>query len=142
MRLSVVVTIVDAGDALDRCLTALAAQRYAPPLEIIVPWDDSVPAVAALADRFPACQFLRMGAVRTARPATGAAGQHELFDSRRSAGLSAATGDVIGILEDRGVPRPDWAEMMAQAHARLPNTAIGGAIENGHGALRNTAVYF
>jgi hypothetical protein len=142
MRLSVIVTIVDAGDALDRCLSALASQQDPPELEVIVPWDDTVPGMAAIAARFPGFRFLAMGLVRTARASSGAAGQHELFDRRRSAGLAAATGDLVAILEDRGVPRPDWARVLTRRHADLPHAVIGGAIENGRDRLLNWAVYF
>ncbi len=142
MRLSVVVTIVDAGPALVRCLTALAAQRDPPDLEVLVPWDDTVPGIPALRDQFAAFRFLGLGRVPTARPAHGPAGQHELFDRRRAAGLAAATGDVIAILEDRGVPTLDWARTMVALHGRLPHAAIGGAIENGHEGLLQWAVYF
>jgi hypothetical protein len=142
VRLSVVVTIVDAGDALERCLTALAAQRNAPDLEVVVPWDDTVAGVTAMAARFPACRFLPLGPVATSRRSDSAAGQHELFDRRRAAGLAAATGDVVAILEDRGAPRTDWAATMARLHTELPHAVIGGAIENGRTSLLNWAVYF
>lgn len=142
MRLSVVVTIVDAGDALERCLVALAAQQEAPDLEVVVPWDTSVPNVSALAARFPSVRFLPMGQPATTRPASSAAGQHELFDRRRSAGLAAATGDIVAILEDRGVPRDGWARTMGDIHERLPHAAVGGAIENGRDSLLHWAVYF
>ena len=142
MRLSVVVTIVDAGEALDRCLGALAQQHEAPALDVIVPWDDSVSGIDLLRARFPAFTFLAMGRVATSRSHEGAAGQHELFDRRRAAGLAAATGDVIAIVEDRGVPRPEWARTMIRLHAELPAAAIGGAIENGRKHWLNWAVYF
>jgi hypothetical protein len=142
MRLSVVVTIVDAGETLERCLAALATQLDVPELEVIVPWDDTVPGMQPLMARFPAFQFPSMGSVRTTRPWQSAAGQHELFDRRRSAGLSAASGDPIAILEDRGVPRADWARTMAALHARLPHAVIGGAIENARDTTLNWAVYF
>jgi hypothetical protein len=141
MRLSVVVTIVDAGDALERCLVALSTQLDAPPLEVIVPWDDSVPDPRPLAARYPAFQFLAMGTVSTGRPKGGAAGQHELFDRRRAAGLAAATGQIIAILEDRGVPRRDWARTMLALHEQVPHKVIGGAIENGRDSLLHWAVY-
>jgi hypothetical protein len=80
--------------------------------------------------------------VPTTRAAEGPAGQHELFDRRRAAGLTAATGDVIAILEDRGVPNLQWARTMVHLHDRLPHAAIGGAIENGHDGLLQWAVYF
>jgi hypothetical protein len=141
MRLSVVVTIVDAGEALERCLAALAAQRDPPEMEVVIPWDSSVAGMPSMAARFPAFRFLPMGPIATARPDTNAAGQHELFDRRRSAGLGSASGDVVAILEDRGVPRPDWARTLVGLHEQLPNAAIGGAIENGRDAVLNWAVY-
>lgn len=140
--LSVVVTIVDGGEALERCLQALVRQETPPGLEIIVPYDASVPEVARLADRYPAATFLPMGDVSTERALRSAAGQHELFDRRRAAGLSVAQGDLIAILEDRGVPRPDWARRATELHASLPHGVIGGAIENGRDRPLNWAVYF
>jgi len=56
VRLSVIVTVVDGGTALERCLSALDAQEGAPELEVLVPWDDSVPGVAAIAARHPSCR--------------------------------------------------------------------------------------
>jgi GT2 family glycosyltransferase len=43
MRLSVIVTIVDGGETLERCLTALANQEAAPSFDVLVPWDDTSP---------------------------------------------------------------------------------------------------
>lgn len=140
--LSVVVTIVQGGEALEQCLEALHRQDNPPRLEIIVPYDDSVAQVSSLARRYPTMVFLPMGAVPTEREISSAAGQHELFDRRRAAGLAAASGELIAILEDRGVPRPDWARQAVQLHARLPHAVIGGAIENGRDRLLNWAVYF
>jgi GT2 family glycosyltransferase len=142
MRLSVIVTIVDGGSALERCLQSLANQHDAPELDIIVPYDDSVPGIPELALRFPAIEFLSLGRVDPARGPATAAGQHELYDLRRAAGLAAATGGIVAILEDRGVPHPNWARTMAEVHERLPHAVIGGAIENGQDAPLNWAVYF
>lgn len=139
--LSVVVTIVDGGAALERVLTALAAESRAAALEVLVPWDDSVDGIPALAARYPDFHFLPMGAIVPRRPLRSPEGQHELFDRRRAAGLGAATGAVIAILEDRGVPRPGWALGILGEHARLPNGAIGGAIENGRDQAPNWAAY-
>jgi len=142
MRLSVVVTIVDAGDALERCLTALATQDEAPDLDVIVPWDNTVRGIDALASRFAAFRFLPIGTVHTTRPGESLAGQHELFDKRRAAGLAAASGDLVAILEDRSVPRADWARTSVRLHAALPHAVIGGAILNGRDRTLNWAVYF
>ena len=142
MVLSVVVTIVDGGAALTRCLSALQSQQHAPPMEVLVPFDDSVPIDTLNADAFPRVAFLRLGAIDTASPKTSALGQHELFDRRRAAGLAAATGDLVAMLEDRGTPRTDWAASLAQLHGELPYAAVGGAIENGASSLLSWAVYF
>jgi hypothetical protein len=141
MRLSVVVTVVDAGDALARCLQALATQADPPDLDVIVPWDDTVPQMDAMAAAFPTFRFPALGRVATTRPPEGAAGQHELFDRRRAAGLRAATGEVVAILEDRGVPDRDWARTMVALHGRLPHAVIGGAIENGRDRVLQWAVF-
>lgn len=145
MRLSVVVTVVDGGDALARCLRGLELQRDVPPLEVIVPWDRFAKGVEELEGSHPSAHFLALGSPATRRPALGAAGQHELFDIRRSAGLAAATGDLVAIVEDRGVPRPDWARQMIDLHtasAGASFAAVGGAIANGRQSALAWAVYF
>ena len=140
--LSVVVTIVDGGATLERCLTALATQTEAPPLEILVPHDDSVSGIAPLAVRFPSMRFLPLGSLPTRYPAMSPGGQHELFDRRRSAGLRAATGDLVAILEDRGAPARDWARTAVRLHGSLPHAVIGGAVDNGVDRTLNWAVFF
>lgn len=142
MHLSVIVTIVDGGATLERCLEGVAAQDGLSEIEVLVPWDDTVAGIPGLRTRFPSFRFLELGTVPTSRPPLSYAGQHELFDRRRAAGLAAAKGDLIAILEDRGVPRPDWARCLVDLHAALPCAAIGGAIENGRPSLRHWAVYF
>ncbi|MFZ5622802.1 MAG: hypothetical protein ACOY71_00045 [Gemmatimonadota bacterium] len=139
--LSVVVTIVDGGTALERCLAALAAQEGAGALEVLVPWDATFDP-GDLPRRFPAVTFLALGPLTTRRPSSTPAGQHELFDRRRSAGLAAARGALVAIVEDRSVPRRDWAATAIALHARLPHGVIGGAIENAVDAPLNWAVYF
>lgn len=139
---SVVVTVVDGEDAVRECLLALANQVDAPALDVIVPWDSSVPEVGALQADFPGVRFLALGRIATERPLQSPAGQHELYDRRRSAGLKAARGDIVCLLEDRGPPEPDWAAQLARLHARLPYAVIGGAVECGVDAPLNWAVYF
>ncbi len=138
--LSVVVTIVDGGDVLRHFLDALTRQDDPPALEILVPYDTSVAETAELKRDFPDVRFLDLGLIPTARPTPSAAGQHELYDRRRAAGLSAAQGALIAILEDRGIPRGDWARTVVRLH-ELPCAVIGGAIEAAPGALLNWAFY-
>lgn len=142
MLLSVVVTVVDGGETLVRCLAALARQVNPPTLEIIVPYDESVPGMAPVVAKFPTFHFLPIGQVDTRRPKDGPAGQHELFDRRRSAGLARARGQLVAIVEDRGVPRPDWARTLVEEHEKLPYAVVGGGVENGRDRTLNWAVYF
>ena len=128
-KISIVVTIVDGGPALRAFLGSLARQADAPPLEVIVPYDASIAEVGELAPSFPGAIFLNLGTILPERPIMSQAGQHELYDRRRAAGLAAATGDIIAILEDRGHPVPDWAKTAARLHRDLGKAAIGGAIE-------------
>ena len=128
-KLSIVVTIVDGGVYLRDFLAACARMEDTPPLELIVPYDASVADGLADRDEFPEVSFLALGEIVPARPITTEAGQHELFDRRRAAGLAAATGDIIAILEDRGHPQKDWARTVVRLHAETGKPVIGGAIE-------------
>ena len=141
-QLSVVVTIVDGADALRQCLGALAGQEDPPSVEVLIPYDDSVADMDQVVAAFPTMRFLPMGGIATERAIDRPAGQHELYDRRRSVGLSAAEGDLICILEDRGIPEPGWARKVLDLHERLPHAVIGGAVECGVDAGLNWAVYF
>lgn len=138
--LSVVVTIVDGGEVLRRFLQALTSQEDPPSMEILVPYDESVSGTSGLAREFPSVQFPRLGPIKTERPIRSAAGQHELYDRRRAAGLAAARGSLIAILEDRGWPRADWARTVVRLH-RDDHAVIGGAIEGARAGLLNWAFY-
>ena len=141
-RLSIVVTIVDGGGALGECLHALTTQEAAPEMEIIVPYDDSVSGIDELKARFPVARFVSLGPVQTGRPLESPGGQHELFDRRRAVGLAEARGEIVCILEDRGVPDATWAARVSRLHGELPHAVIGGAVECGVDASLNWAVYF
>lgn len=139
--LSVILTVVEGGASVERVLAALAAQQDAPPLEILVPYDASIADTGALAARWPAVRFLALGHVPTEQPADTAAGEHELFDRRRAAGLAAAQGALVAIIEDRGAPRADWARTAVRLHTELPHAVIGGAIDPLPSALREFAIH-
>ncbi len=138
--LSVVVTIVDGGEVLRHFLDALTHQVGAPTMQILVPYDSSVAETANFQRQFPTVDFLALGVIRTERPIRSAAGQHELYDRRRAAGLAAARGEIVAILEDRGAPRSDWARSVMRLHQQ-PYGVIGGAIEPSASDLLNWAFY-
>lgn len=128
--LSVIVTVVEGEPALSRCLDALLAQTDAPSMEVLIPYDATVKAVGALAARYPQFRFMDLGALIGDETAPGPFVEHELFDRRRSAGLAAAKGRFVAILEDRGAPVPDWARTMLEVHAQTPAAAVGGPVVN------------
>lgn len=140
MRLSVVVTVVDGGQTLARCLEGLAAQEGPPDMEVIVPFDDTVNC-DAVAAQFPDVRFLDMGRVKTRASVASEAGRHELYDRRRAAGLRAAEGEIVAMLEDRGSPRTGWARALDRLHRDRRESAIGGAIECESPGILGRAVY-
>lgn len=142
IRLSVVMTIVEGPEALRSSLEALDRQVGAPPLEVIVPFDESVAWAEDVARGSANVRCVTMGTVVTGRPIGTPAGQHELYDRRRAAGLREARGEIVAILEDRGVPDPDWAAQVDRLHAALPHGVIGGAVECGVDTPLAWAVYF
>ncbi|MBI1250638.1 MAG: hypothetical protein GC189_04115 [Alphaproteobacteria bacterium] len=139
--LSVIVTLVDGGDALLRCLDALAAQRDAPAMEVIIPYDDAAPDIRACIERHPNFTFLAMGKVVDAAPRNEFE-KHDLYDRRRTAGLHAAKAPLIAMIEDRGAPRPDWARAMADLHTCYTDAAIGGAVEHDGEGVTRWAIFF
>lgn len=140
--LSVVVTVVEGEPALTRCLDALASQAGAPDLEVLVPYDASLAElIDGLEPRYPAVRFVPMGTIARDQ-SRNAFDAHGLYERRRAAGLRASTGRFVALLEDRGWPRPDWAEQMIDLHTRLPYGAIGGVVDHGgRGALRWALFY-
>jgi hypothetical protein len=139
--LSVIITTVGGPPFLRKCLSRLVAQIAGRNIEVIVPYDSTAPEVAALKTVFPQVLFVDMGFVKTdGRPGTQQAA-HEIFDRRTAAGLNAARGEILALLQDYGSPDPTWCDQVLEAH-RLPYGVIGGAVEHeGKGAL-NWAVYF
>jgi hypothetical protein len=136
------VTVVDGGAVLERCLAALSTQADAPAMEVVVPYDDTIADVARLAGRFPRYRFVAMGTVAVPGSTANAFGQHVLYDCRRSAGLKAAQGRYVAMLEDRGWPRADWASAMVGLHERIPDAVVGGAIESGAADALRQALYY
>lgn len=136
-ELSVIVTIVEGGKALHRCLEALSNQMDPPGMEIIVPYDESIAEVAQLATTFPAVSFLKLGRLAVDGPPDNPLTLHELYDQRRSGGLREAKAGLVAMLEDRGRPQPAWARAMLDLHASSSCPAVGGAVENGaHDSIR------
>jgi hypothetical protein len=139
--LSVIVTIVGGATFLHKCLSRLIPQTEGRNIEVIVPYDSTASEIAELKNVFPQVLFVDMGVAKTdGRPGTQQAA-HEIFDRRTAAGLNAARGEILALLQDYGSPDPSWCDRVLEAH-RLPYDVIGGAVEHGGKGPLNWAVYF
>jgi hypothetical protein len=140
---SVVVAIVSdtTGHAdtahLESCLSALVEQSVGR-AEIIVPYHPAVEGIERLRSRFPTVGFLKVTDLRTY---TGQHNSREHHDELRARGLAEAHGEIVALIEDHGIPAPDWIARVTEAHGD-PVAAVGGAIENGIDRPLNWAVYF
>ena len=141
-RLSVVVALISGRtEHLAACLDALAAQRDAPPLEILVPYDDPCVEVTRLVGRFPAVRFLHAEGLDSAAARAGKSREHH--DTLRTVGLCAARGEYVALTEDHAVVEPGWCAGLCALLDRHPEVAaIGGAVECGSDRLLNRAVYY
>lgn len=140
--LSVVMTIVDGGAVLTACLDALVAQVGVPDIEVLVPYDHVTAEAAALADRYPQFRFIDLGRILGGMTPANPLEMHAFYDTRRAEAMKLARGRLIAIIEDRGVPDPNWAETMIRLHETHSHGVIGGAVTNGVDRLWNWAIYF
>lgn len=123
------------ADRLAECLEALTKQVGAPDLEIIVGHHEPIEGLDAVKRRFPWVRYLSSPDV------VKKVGGREHHDVPRARAIAAATGELIGLLEDHELPDPHWAASVVAAHS-WPHAGIGGAIENGVDQALNWAVYY
>ncbi len=142
MKLSVIVTTVGGRRHLQRCLDHLLLQ-LTPEIEVLVPYDSTLKEINPIHTNpsYNRITFVDMGEVATDSPPGTQSAAHEMYDRRTAAGIRAARGAIIALLQDYGAPAADWVQQVLSAH-ELPHGVIGGSVEHaGHGAW-NWAVYF
>ena len=127
--ITVAVVGICSAKHIERCLDAIAAQRDAPPFDVVVVHDPNIPGVAALADHYRDTRFLANEGQRTPLELASAA-------------MGAATGDLILLTEDHCIPGSDWVRVMASAQAS-GRAVVGGRVEVSPGAsATGWAFYF
>jgi hypothetical protein len=140
VRLSVVVIRNGDNASLSRCLTILSPQVEQVAGELIVPVDSAFGPVEELQQRFPQVRFEHYGHAPYRGEAGSVLARHDLFELRVSAGLQAARGDVVGLLQDLFPPDPDWCRQTLEAH-QLPHAVIGGSVEHTGSSPQSWAIY-
>ena len=116
-RISVVIANVNGLPSIAECLRALAAQDGEHDLEVVV---------------VDACRDGSADHIRQHHPEV----VHVPIDRRlgipemRAIGLDHATGDVIAVIEDHTMPRPNWLDAI-EAGLATGVDAVGGPVENG-----------
>lgn len=128
-------------ETMRRCLEALESQIQGHPYEIIVPVDVHFGNYDKLRARFPQVCFVTLDNPPTRAPVGTALHKHDLFESRVAGGLTAARGEIVGLLQDTFLPDPDWCEKTLAGH-RLPHAVIGGAVEQAGKNILGWSVYF
>lgn len=114
--ITVAVIGICSAQHIERCLDAVAAQRDAPPFDVVVVHDPNISGVAAVADRHQDTRFLANEGQRTPLELASAA-------------MRVATGDLILLTEDHCIPRSDWVRVMASASQAGGRAVVGGRVE-------------
>lgn len=141
IELSIVVAVIEGGSAaMTTCLEALEPSTSVCALEVLVPYDSRLDSVDELKSRFPWAQFIDARKAVVAEEHGDSSREHH--DLLRAVGLNLATGPIVALLEDHGVPSENWCKALLHAHRTSDSSGIGGAVENGVDRLLNWAVYY
>ena len=114
--LSVVIPSVNGWSDLEGCLAAVVAQDLAQPIEILVADRLGDALRVQLRNRFPQVRVLEAPAGTT-------------IPDLRALAFDAATGDIVGVIEDHVLVPIDWARRMLALHAAGARV-VGGAVAN------------
>lgn len=139
--ISVVVAIIDGGDALRACLLALSDQMGGWRTEVIIPYDQLSREVAAMADEFPNFHFLDLGVILGGMTPKNALQLHQFWDVRQSEGIKNSHGRLVGLVTDRGVPAKDWVASIIELQNQTGAAAVGGCIDNGNDTVWHWATH-
>lgn len=129
--LSVIIASVNGRPMIEECLASLEAQQGNTDAEVIVMDITGEDTARLLEERFPSVKLMSIGERRT-------------IPQLRTAGLLAARGEIIAVIEDHCIADPHWYEAIVNAHRAHPEcVAVGGAVENGSRTrLIDWAVFF
>ena len=110
---SVVIATRDRPDDLSRCLKALQRLKW-PPVEIIVVDASSTDESRALVERQGASVYLSVPPHLASIP------------YQENYGVTAASGDIVTLIDDDAVPEPEWIEQLVRAFEIGPEVGVVG----------------
>jgi hypothetical protein len=114
--LSVVIAAHNARGVIEPCLHALHDQPGSESVEVIVADGSDDGTADLVAERFPRVRLLRLD------PAFN-------VPELRGRAIAQARAPVIAVLDPFSIAAPDWIAQTLDAHRRMPNAVIGGAVE-------------
>lgn len=121
--LSVVVASCRSRTLLDACLQSLLSQCQEHSAKVIVARAADAAEIGALQAAYPQVRFVGAPATST-------------IPELRAAGMQAADGDIVALMEDHCIASRDWVSQMLRAHQPGVDV-VGGAMDN---AQRDRAV--
>ena len=128
--ISVIVASKNGQETIEECLTSIEKQKENHLLEIIVVTDNSKNGTSQIIkNRFPGVKLIEFS-----KPA--------LIPELWSAGIEAASGEIIAITIAQCIPASNWVSKIIES-LKLPYSAVGGAIENlDTASISDWALYF
>src|SRR3990172_817836 len=128
--ISVIVASKNGQETIEECLTSIEKQKENQLLEIIVVTDNSKNGTSQIIkNRFPGVKLIELS-------------KPTLIPYLWSAGIEAASGEILAITIAQCIPTIDWVHKLIES-LKPPYSAVGGAIENSETAsLTDWALYF
>ncbi len=117
IRVSVILASRNASKTAARCLDALRGQRTSVPFEVIVADSSTDGTDEMIRTRYPEFRLLHFH-------------ERKFPGDARNLAIAHARGDIFAFVDMDCIPRPDWVEQIARAHAS-GRPSIGGVVENG-----------
>src|ERR1700704_3266299 len=119
IRVSVVIASYNSAGTIERCLRSLERQPGREAFEIIVVDSSQDGTADLIALAFPRVKLFRYS-------------ERKFPGDARNIGVSKATGEIIAFTDADCFVEPGWMHRIREAHERIQDPVIGGAVENGN----------
>lgn len=128
-KVSVIVASRNGRQTIEECLISIEKQKEKYSIEIIVVDSSNNGTSQFIKNRFPEVKLIEFS-------------KHALIPELWSAGIEAASGEIIAITIAQCIPDSNWVSKIIES-LKLPYSAVGGAIENLEtSSISDWALYF